>query len=155
MPLSSTFLEAAFGPDTDEVLLLIGTISHDELEDDLHVVNDLEPITSNDVTYEACPFEVVLPSDTDEGPPMATVEIENVSSDIIDSLREIDTAATIRMQVILASDPNTVEMDYGTMQLLNVLADAGTIRGNIGLKDIRLEAFPADSFGPNFFPALY
>ena len=153
--VSQRFRESAYDRETEDVWLVLVHLSHADLLEDIYVVNNLEDVISNGQLHKACPFEVILPTDTDEGPPVARVRIDNVAQDVTVSLRLIDTPAFIDFKVVLASDPDTVEAEYSGMTLKDVTVNINTISGSVGLDDLRLEPFPAHSFGPSFFPGAF
>ena len=152
---SISFLESAYGPETDVVWLVLATISHDSLSEDIRIVNDLEDITSNGNLYLACPFEITLPNDTDLGPPVAQVQIDDVSLELKKSLRELATPPAFHIAVVSSDDPDTIEAEYAGLTLQGVKASEGVVRGTIGLDDLRLEAFPAHNFSPTYFQGLF
>ena len=153
--VSNTLRESAYSQESDDVWLVCATISHDDLTEDINVVNDLQDIVSNGVTYIACPFEIAFPADTDEGPPNARVRIDNVSQDVVKAVREINTPAEVSFRLVLASDPDTAEIEYTGLSLRDVTANLATVEGTLGLDDLRLEAFGVYSFGPTYFPGLF
>ena len=153
--VSATFKESAFAPETEDVWLVLLTIDHDELSEPIRVVNNQEDIESGGHTFTAYPFEIVLPADTEDGPPAARLRIDNVSQEIAATLRTISTPGTVDFKVVLSSAPDTAEREFTGMTLRNVAVTMQTITGVVGLDDLRLEPFPVDSFGPTFFPGLY
>ena len=152
---STDFITNAFQEQTDEVYLVLMTLSHADLLETIHVVNNTEPIVSSGVQYLACPFGLKLPSSTDDGPPAAQVRIDNVSQDVIKSLRLVSDGIAVRMSVIAASNPDQVEADYPGFMLNRVKADVQVVTGSLGLDDLRLEPFPAHSFTPGLFSGLF
>ncbi len=153
--VSAHFRESAYNPETDERWLVLATITHEDLTDPIRVVNDREHCHSNGRLYRACPFQIALPSDTEDGPPRARVKIDNVNQELTKVLRTITTAASISLQVVAASDPDTVEVEYEGLALRDVSVKVGQITGTIGLDDPRLEAFPSHSFSPSYFPGMF
>ena len=152
---SNAFRTSAFSPEVDDIWIILLTITHANLSDSIRVANNLEPIISNSATYNACPFDIKLPNDLDEGVPGATLRINNVSQDVVIAVREIDTPAIVNIQIVLASNPDLVEIEYLGLELRNVRGDAGSIEGVLGYDDLLLEAFPIGSFGPSYFPGLF
>lgn len=155
MVTSDSFKESAYSPETDDVWLVLGEIAHADLAENIYVVNNLENVESNGQLYHACPFEISLPDDTEDGPPKARVRIDNVAQDVVAALRQINTPATVTLQVVMASDPDTVEAEWSGLTLRDITANVATVTGVLGLDDLRLEPFPAHSFSPSFFPGAF
>jgi hypothetical protein len=153
--LSSAALASGNAAQTDEVWLALVEITHDDLVTPIRVVNNTEDITSNGNTFVGYPFDIVLTDDVDDSPPTASIEIDNVDRDILDTIRTITTAPDVKIQIILASQPDTIELEIDGMQLVNVEADATTIQGNLQFTNILDQKFPQFSFVPSLFPALF
>ena len=153
--VSDAFKEHAYAPESDEVWLVLLTISHDDLTDDIRVVNNNEDIFSNGETYYACPFEPVLPSSSDEGPPAARLRVDNINQDIVKAIREVESHVSLRFDVIVADDPDTIEQTYSGFALADATATVGEVTGTLTLDDLRLEAYPARSFSPQYFSGIF
>ena len=153
--ISRTFLQDLFGAETDEVWLILLTISHPDLSDDIRVVNNWENISSRGDDFVGLPFDISLPIDSAENQPSARIRIDNVSREIIQHLREVNSALEVLIEVIRASAPNVVEARFAGFTLRTVDADVATISGSLSLDDITIEPFPAHSFTPANFPGLY
>lgn len=153
--VSDDFRASAYAAADDEVWLVLLTISSDELTDDLRVVNNNENIRSNGETFYACPFEPQLPKDTDDGPPTARLRIDNISQDLVQDLREVDSGVSVKMEVIRAAEPDTIEQTFDGFLLKDIVVNEATITGTLALEDLTLEKFPARSFSPGNFPAIF
>jgi len=70
-------------------------------------------------------------------------------------LRGIEAQPTINLSVVLASDPDTVEIGPIAFKLKSIEYDALTITGELGLRDMYNEGVPKDSFDPNTAPGLF
>ena len=95
------------------------------------------------------------PDDTTDGAPVARFQIDDVHKELGAALREISSAATIRLRVVLASDPDTVEEDFGDMELQDARVTLTSVTGRIGVENINQEPFPAEGFSPSYFAGLY
>ena len=155
MAVSDKFRDSAYGPDIDTVWLVLATIEHADLSDHLRVVNNTEDIVSQGNTFTACPFEISLPDDTDDGPPGARVTIDNVSQEMTIALRTIDSPAQITFEVIDAAAPDDIEIEYADLTLRDIEIDVAQVRGTVGFDDARLESFPSHNFSPGFFPGAF
>jgi len=153
--LSLTFREAINAQQTDEVFLVLLTIDHDDLGSPFYVVNNNEDIESNGNTFVAYPFDISLPDDSDDSIAVGKVTIDNVHRDIVVAIRGINTAPDLTIQVVLASDPDTIEAEFSGFKFTDIVYDELVISGNISIEDFMHEPFPGDSFVPRYFPGLF
>lgn len=153
--VSTAFKQAIFGQETDEVFIILLDVEHDDLVETIRVSSDGVDTVHNGNTYAAYPFQLTLPSDPEEGFCSAKLTIDNVHRDIIAAVRQISSAPTITMTIVLASDPNTVEAQFSNFRLLNVQYDVLTITGDLSLTPLTAEPYPCGSFLPSNFPGLF
>lgn len=176
--VSATFKAAAFASQTGEVLVTLLTISHDSLEDgplrlssDPTVRLDLlgsegsegeasggQPrygTVSRGETYSFLPFRVTLPDESDDAPPAVRLEVDNVSRELVPLLRSTSTPAEVQVEILLASDLDTVEVAFPVLQVAEVDYDADRVTINLVVDYLAAEPFPAGSFDPSGFPGLF
>lgn len=121
------------------------------------VVNNNEDIVSNGVTYTAYPFEINLPADTLEKSPQVTLRIDNIDRSLTDWIRNQSDPPSVTIEVILASDPDNVEMTVDNLTLVDATWNAHTITGTLRLEDIFNAEFPSKGsvYDPTQFPGLF
>ncbi len=59
------------------------------------------------------------------------------------------------MEVVMASDPDTVESVISGFKLTNIKADALTVEGELTITPFENEPFPSGSFTPGDFPGIF
>lgn len=153
--LSTVTKKAIFAQETDKVFLLLLTISHATLAAPIRVVNDMVDLVSRGNTFTGFPFQIALPDEKDESLPQMKLQIDNVDRSIVTAVRNMTSPATITLEVILASAPDTVEASFSGFTLRDVTYDAIVVEGTLRMEDILNEAFPQHTFTPNLFPALF
>lgn len=161
--MSLTARRAMNAPETDQVFLALLTIVHPELPEPIRVVNDFRPkdeqgvrkIVSRGEDFICYPFEAALPADHEDQLSRVRLRIDNVDREITASLRSISSAPRVVLEVVLASDPDTVEAGPFEFELVTASFDALVVEGELGFEPILNEPFPADSFTPNLFPGLF
>lgn len=157
-PLSTVLHTAMNAQQTGEVLLAICSITHASiLNGPLRVVNNLVDFVSNGNTYTAFPFQITLPEDADEGRPRLRLVLDNVDRSIITAIRSIppSTPPTVQVDLVLASQPNTVEVSFPNLTLRNVDYDVFVVEGDLALDEDDREPFPSMSFTPQLFVGLF
>lgn len=153
--LSSAIIQSMYDQETDEVFLVLLTISHSGLASPIRVSSDAVNTTSRSNTYIAYPFEIRLPSEQEGSPPRSTVTIDNVDRTIVNTLRSINSPATFLLEVVTGDDPDTVIVSMPEFKLRNIQGDALQITGELTLEDITQEPFPGGIFSPADFPGLF
>lgn len=157
MPLSAAADLTLSAEQTDEVWLILLTLTHDDLgvDNPLRFVNNIEDIVSNGDTYIAFPFRLTLPTITPNGPGEVFLEIDNVDKRIVEGLRSItDGAIAVSLAVIIASDPDTVEFSLPDLVLREAQYDAEKVTGSLRFEDIVVKPI-AESVTPDGFPGLF
>lgn len=152
--LSPTALRAGFEQQTDEVFLVLLQITHPNIPDAIRVVNNNENITSNGELYVAYPFEIELPGEDSEQPPLARLRIDNVDRLLVATVREIATPPQVTIRVVLASSPDTIELQFEGLNMRNVIYDAATISGELVFEQIMVEPV-STTMTPSKFPGMF
>ena len=166
MTLSSTFKQAAFAQETDEVFVVLVTLDSDELDEPVRICSDpltqfpllgddIYGLVSNGDTFLFLPFEIWLPRDDKTGTVSAKISIENVDRRLVETARSVTRPVNVKMQCVLASDPDVIELEFDNFQLSNVKYDVMIIEGDLTLNYWGLEPFPSNRFTPSNFPGLF
>lgn len=150
---SETAVRALLGLEPDEVVIILLTIEHPEIET-IRVNNDNVNVISGGYTFISYPFNITLPEDT-EDPGAAQLQIANVDRSIIEAVEAMDTPATCTVQVVLASTPNVIEYEWSNLVLRKVSADDVAVTATIGHPVIDAESYPPMRITQRDFPGLY
>lgn len=155
MAVSNTFKGKAFARETDEAFILLLTLSHADLAEPIRVCSDSADVVSGGDTFTAFPFELLPPNDSDDSPPQASLKIDNVDRSIVQAIRTITSPPTLLMEIVLASDPDTIEVTWNDFTLVDVEYDALVVAGNLVQEDFTVEPYPALTMNPADFPAIF
>ena len=153
--LSTTAKQAIFTQETDEVFLMLLTINHSDLGSPIYVVNNTEDVVSNGNTFLGYPFYFELPGEDAESLSQVTLTITNVDKLLVAGVRSIATPLDVKLQVVLASDPNTIEAGDFDMKVRDVTYDALTLSGRCNFNDLLNEPYPAGTYTPADYPGLF
>lgn len=153
--LSSTAAIAANAQATGEVFVVLLELDHPALAEPIRVADNSEDVVSGGETFVAYPFALVLPDDDGEKLPQAAVRIDNVDRVISDQLRALVTAPTAVVRVVLASQPDTVELIVSDLTLQSVQIDPLSITGTLGYEDLLGTAFGSETYNPSTCPGLF
>lgn len=152
--LSSTATASIHAQETGEVWLVLLTIAHSSLATPIRVVNNNEDITSRGNIYQAFPFEIILPGQDPDSLPKAMLRFDNVDRTAISVIRGVEAPPNVTIEVILASQPDTVEVSFPNLTLRNVKYDATIIEGELFFENLYSEPITYQ-MTPSRFPGLF
>jgi len=163
---TNAFKQAAYAQETDEVFVTLITLDSDELEEPIYICDDpferrvelgedIYGIESNGNVFVFMPFDIWLPRDDKTGTVSAKISIQNTDRRIVEVARSVTKPVSVKIQCILASDPDTIEIEFNNFQLSNVKYDVMTVDGDLTLNYWGLEPFPSWCFTPANFPGLF
>ena len=137
-----------------ETFLWLLHLSHPNITD-IYVVNNNVNIPSNGQVYTAYAFEIIVADDTGDKSPEMQLRIDNVDRSLIDEVRQVPTPITVDAQLIMASDPDTIEMDFPEMTLRKVSYNATLITGTLVVDEVLNLRFPADIVNAREYPGVF
>lgn len=163
-PLSDNAKQVIFAQSTDDAWITLVTITHPSLATPIRVADDsyeLLPLAGrrgvesrgNEFIY--VPFMVELPTQDDTNISLARITMDNISREQVLAVRGADSALGITIEIVLASDVDTVEAAVSNFKLERVNYDALTISGEISVEYFDLEPLPKRRFTPSDFPGLF
>lgn len=162
--LSETLISSANAVETDEVYILLLTISHPNLSDDIRVTDDglmdlplagVPGVVSRGQEFIKLPFEFALPGDPENGTPFTKIKIDNIDRDIVAAVRAIRGKADVKAEVILASDPDNVEISLEGFQLVGVTYDRFVVEGSLTIEQFENEPYPGEYYLPSTTPGAF
>ena len=161
---STTFNQDVFAQEMDAVFIVLLTFSSAQLADDIRIASDpfetlpaanVPGVLSNGLEYLFIPFEITLPRDDSSGTVSASLKIDNVDREIIAQARSVTTPMSVKMQTVLSTDVDVVEVEYDYFTLSNLQYDSMSVSGQLTLDYWGLEPFPSGRFIPSQFPGLF
>lgn len=139
---------------TEVAWLFLLTITLPGLEP-LRVCNNNEPFVSRGQTFQPFPFRVNLPSDDSDSLPKVSLEIANVSGEIIQFVRQSKDAPTIIVELVTSAYPDIVEKQLNFLKLTSVTYDAMVVTGSLDMDNFLSQKFPSEGYTPVPFPAIF
>lgn len=161
--LSNNAKRAVFSQQTDEVFIVLLTINHPSFIEPARVSSDpfellssgARGVISNGIEYPYLPFTISLPQQDDTGTARATLSIDNIDRRIVAAARGANSSLDVKIEIVLASDLNAVEMSIDKFKLEKVTYDAFTVSGELSVQYFDLEPFPSKRFTPSDFPGMF
>jgi hypothetical protein len=155
MPLDSAALRAINAQSTGEVFLVLLILSHPAMDQALFFVNNYADVVSNGITYVAWPFDMPMPETGGDTLPSITLTIDNIDRRIGEAIQNINTPIDVTLQVVLASNPNVVELGPLSLRMRSVDVSLTTITGTLVYEDLLNEPFPYETYTPATAPGLF
>lgn len=148
--------QSALAASTAEVWIGLITVTHNRLGSTIRVSSDNADTVSNGDTYEAGQFAFTWFSD-DDAVPHTQLTFANTDNRLGRVLSEIATPLTISMQIVMASDPDAVIAETGSLplSLRNVQGDLATISGELRIRGVDRYPVPFRRQTPDRAPGLY
>ena len=170
--LSSNAIAALFAQESSSSLITLLTISGDGIdtpirladnyltrlsETDSEIVYGVQSNLGGATTYDFIflPFGISLPTEEQSASPRCTLTIQDVTRYLIPIIRSISTAPSIKIDIVLSSSPDTVEISFGSFLLGNVRYNANTITADLVVESLAVEPFPQHTFNPSYFSGLF
>lgn len=165
--LSSQALRAVYAEETGEYPILLLTITATSIVEPVlissdatqRVYEDAEQIlygtVSRGMTFFFVPFQIVLPSDTEDSAPQCSITIDNVSRQLMTVIRTLTQPPTVSMELVMSGSRDVVEAVFPGFAISSITYDAMTITGDLRVDAMVTEPFPAGTFTPSQFPGMF
>ena len=134
--------------------LFLMTITDPESNTVIHVVNNLEPVVSNGIKYEAFPFAIKLPPDTGTAPAGIKVTTVNVGAELMQVLRGTLDPPRVKLELVLSDAPDVVEKTIDFMVLRNLEYDIESVSFELTSSSIFARKTCTGIYSQNEFPGL-
>lgn len=161
--LSEAIKEAYASSPADVVIYHTLEINHPAFSEPIYVVRDYQDLNANledgtPVTFLRFAFNLVKPEVSATGVPQCTVEIDNVSRDILANVQlAMGSTALITMtyREYISTDLSGPQNDPPmTMVLSNITADVFKVRATASFGDLNNKRFPNEEYTAERFPGL-
>lgn len=139
-------------PRNGDPYILLLTVEHDSFASTWRYTPNGEDVVSNGNTFTAYPFTVSLPT-ADDGAARGTIQISNVSQAIWDAA-DVDDPPTIKLQMVLASDPDTVQQEWSLLELRRITGSFMSVEAEFSHENYLSEPWPKQRLTPARAPWL-
>lgn len=153
--LSNKLKAQLFKQFSDDPFVALYTLSHPNFASTFRLAANTEDIVSNGFTYVFYPIDVSLPVDDGETVRKVELRLSNVDLSLIRELRQITTPVDVTMQMVLASDPDTIEYELPALKLSNIRYNSQEIVGTLTLDDILSKRLTSEQYTPKNFPGIF
>lgn len=91
-----------------------------------------------------------MPDDVEGRAPQAQLTIDNTSQTLITLLRGLTSPPALTIQIVRATDADTIEREWSGLEWRASTYDVGFITGQLGVEDLATEEFPYLTFDGRF-----
>lgn len=164
--LTPEALKALFSPDSDDTLITLLTLTGSNLTETIRLADgytqrisetddDIEyGVISAGVTYRFLPFNIELPSEEDANL-NCSITLNDVTRSLLPEIRKLTTAPNVQIDLVLASNPDYVEISLGDFYLGNISYAGDSISANLTVQSYENEPFPSGTFTPGYFQSMF
>lgn len=151
--LSNELKEQLFKQESGDPFLTLLTL--EGAEETYRLVNNTKDIVSRGETYRAFPMKVRLPSDDGESAREFQLDFDNASLLLIRSLRLVTEPIPCKIEMILASMPDVVQMSVEDLLIRSVSYSGKQITAKIVLDNFIAVAMTSERYTPSLYPGMF
>jgi hypothetical protein len=152
--LSNNLLFELYSQESTDPLLMLVSLYHSSFGY-IYLVHNIENVVSQGHTFNSFPMRITLPADDGEKTREATIEFDNTDLSLIDELRSVRGPIECRIQMVLASHPDIVEIELGELKLRDITYNKNVVSARLSMDDFLNSAVSDERYTPNSYPGLY
>lgn len=153
--LSPELLAEIFGQSSDDPFLMLVEVNHPTFSAPVRLVNNTQDIVSRGETYISFPMEVTLPVDDGESAREVSIQFDNVSLELMDELRTITSPADVVVEMVLASNPDDVQISLEELKMGSIDYNKQRVRANLYLDNFLNTEMTSEKYVPSKYPGLF
>lgn len=153
--LSQPALTAMLAQSTTKIFIATLKITGIGIPAPIFIVSDNMPVTISGDVYEPFPFDVVLPTDDADKPPVARLRVCNVSQLLVDELRTLPDPPNFELAIRLSDTPTVIEYGPWSLDATSVSYTIDEIEIDLRMRDFTVEPFPHIRYTPSHYPGIF
>ena len=138
---------------TNEIFILLVTFWHGT--EIFRCCLNTEEVSSRGQIFTPTYFNFKLPEVSDTAPQGVEIIVDNVDQRMVDLLRRIVTPIQVKIELVLASQPNVVELVLEDLVMRSVSWDVSKITGQLTAEDMLNANFPGHIYEPRTFQGIF
>jgi len=151
--LTPELLSQIYGQTSNDPFLMLVTITYNSTP--IRLVANSADVVSNGNTYTAFPVTAVLPIDDGESDRSVAMTFSNVDLSLIDEIRSATNPLPVQIDMVLASDPDTIQLSITDLKIRNVNYNASQITAQLYLDDTLNTEVPSEKYTPSTHPGIF
>lgn len=153
--LSNELIAQLFAQESSDPFLTLVTLTHESFTAPIRLVNNTKDIVSRGNTFAAFPMKIRLPMDDGETARDFSIQFDNVSLELIEEIRTVTTQISVKLEMILASLPDVVQMAQDELAINSVTYNSQSIVAKIVLDSFLNVEMTSERYNPSNFPGLF
>ncbi len=153
--LTPELLAQLYSQDSGDPFLMLLTMTHSSWASPFRLVNNTQDVISRTHTYMAYPFNLTLPVDDGETTREVSLSLDAVSGILIEEMRKVQTPISVIIEMVVASNPDIVQIEISGLQLKQIQYNTRQITGRLQLDDFLATSLDSDKYTPTIFPGLF
>jgi len=152
--LRDSFLTLVNDETPNDIFLHLITVSWADNTYSRYVKN-FEDVVSRGDTYKAGSFSIQLPEEPEDSIPTITVGFSATEEDIVHRIRNETSPPALKLELVLASDPDYVEVGPFDFDVRSVRVRGIEVNVEAGFEPILDLVIPQITYSPKAFPGLF
>jgi len=153
--LSNELLAQLYSRESNDPFLTLITLSHPDFSSDIRLVNNTVDIISRGNTFVAFPVNIILPSDDGESTREVTITFDNVSRELMNEFRTIITPIDVRLEMILASIPDIVQIELAELKIQSISYDSKKVAAKLVMDNFLNVEMTSERYTPESYRGLF
>lgn len=153
--LSAELLAQLFAQTSNDPYLTLITLSHESFDEDIRLVNNSADLVSRGLTFQAFPMKIRFPVDDGETARDFTIDFDNASIELIESIRSVTTQISVHLEMVLASLPDVVQVEQGELNIATITYTSTRITARIVLDSFLNVEMTSERYGPSNFGGIF
>lgn len=153
--LSPEVLAQLFAQDSTDPFLALVTLTHEDFDDPIRLVNNVVDIASRAEVYTAFPMKIRIPVDDGETARNFVIDFDNVSLMLVELIRTVTSPIGVKIEMILASMPDDVQISQEELLIQNITYNKNRITATIVLDTFLNTEVTSERYNPANFPGLF
>ncbi len=151
--LSNELKAQIFGQESSDPFLTLVTLTGPDFS--YYLVNNTTDIVSAGQTFTAFPMKIRLPVDDGESAREFQIEFDNASLLLIRALRSVTSPINCRIDMILASMPDIIQMSVTDLLIRSIVYDDKKVSAKIILDNFLNVAMTSERYTPSLYPGMF
>jgi hypothetical protein len=153
--LSPELLAQLFSQESNDPFLMLVTLNHSSMPQPLYFCANAVEVISNGITFLPFPVKIVLAPDDGESSREIQMIFDNVSREIIDELRTVTDPIEVQIDMVLASNPNYIQLSILDLKIKSINYDRQKINAKLYLDNFLTVGLPSEKYVPSQYKGLF
>lgn len=153
--LNQSLINQMLRPNSPDAFLTLVTMTHPVWPEPIRLVDNSSNVLSRGQVFTAFPFKITLPADDGETAREATIILDNTSLEIIAKLRQVTNEISVKLEMIISSIPNEVQIAVEDLSIRNISYNANTISARLAMDNFLQTEMTSEKYTPAKFRGIF